>query len=180
MQSILTNRAAPPLALGCTVLMASSTYALTSNFTATVNFTQPFTVAESTQMTFGTLIAGVATSYVITTASAATSGAGGGVIGGAPAAGDFRIDDTGTATTTLSVVVNNLTADNGVTPTSPTCAYNGGGELSCAAPITGLVNPNSGTAAAKTLLVGMTLVIDGTQADGTTASPSYDVVVQYD
>lgn len=166
------------LAFGATSMIASSAYALTSTFTIAINFVDPFSLTEATAMSFGNLLANQAATYTLDTADAVTASAGGAVVGGTPASADITVADSGSSATTLNVQVVNLTASNGVTPSLPFCNYDGGGATACgAAAVTGLTNPGTGT---KTLIVGLTLTADGTQADASAATPSYDVTVAYD
>ena len=160
------------------VMVASSISSEAETFNATfdVDFLTPIGIAEVTPLDFGFVEAG-ATGRVI---SLATDG----TVGGADAAdhisgevvGDYTI--TGSALQTIDIEINNLAANNNVTPSSPVCAYDGGGENACTTVnFDGVVAPGAG---GRTLLVGMTMTTDNAHVDGNSATPTYDIVVIYD
>lgn len=162
------------MAVGGTALAASSSYALTSTFTISVAFLQPFTITEATAMDFGTLVSDTASTYTLSTGDAITATGAGQSVGGTPKSGDYTIADTGTSTGNIDISVVNLTAANGVTPVNPVCNYAAGGDVAgCALVNAG--NPGAGA----TLTIGIQLQVDGTQTTGTTASPTFDITVAY-
>lgn len=173
--SVLFNKKTG-LAIAASSMIASSAYALTSTFTITATFAEPFALAETTAMNFGTLLAGQAATYVMTSAGVVTASAGG-AAWGAPTAFTGTVSNS-SGVGPINIIVNNFVANGGSTPSAPTCNYNAGGAVSCAVAVTGLVSPTAtGT---KALLVGMTLTVDGTQADAAINSPTYDIVVGFD
>ncbi|MCP5246900.1 MAG: hypothetical protein H6937_13485 [Burkholderiales bacterium] len=118
------------------------------------------------------MLAGTADTYTISTAGAVSHAGAGSELGGTPAAGDITI--TGSPTQTIDISVGSYSADNGVTPSNATCNYNGGGEVACNT-LTGAAAPGAG----KTLLLGVDATVDGTQAAGSTAAPTFVVTVVY-
>ena len=159
-------------------LYSTAAMAATQNVTANIAFENAITLTKNADINFGVVTAGQANTYKIDIAAAVTvtGGAGSGVsLGGTKAAGDILIQ--GSATQTISIQANNFVANAGVTASLVTCGYNGGAETACtASAITGQAAP---TGAGKTLLLGASATADGTQAAGSTAAPTFDVVVNY-
>ena len=162
------------VALGATSFVASSSYALTNSFSIAVAFAQPFTIVQSTKMNFGTLVSNTAATYTINTLDTVTFTAGGARVGGTPKTGDYTITDTGTAGNNIDISISNFVADNGVTPASPVCNWNGQGVVA-GCTLTNVSNATGG----KVLNVGMSITVDGTQNNGTTANPAFDITVTY-
>lgn len=151
-------------------LTAGAAFAASQNFVANIAFATPLTLTKISDLDFGTVRAGQAGSYTLSTAGTVTT-VGGEIIGGTPQAGELTI--AGSLTQTININTSGLTPNSGVTPSAPTCAYDGGVEAPCT--LTNQAAPGAG----KTLLVGLTLDADGTQADGTLATPNFNVDVVY-
>ena len=145
--------------------------AATQSVTANISFDTPLTLTKVSDVRFGTVSAGVASTYTITTAGAVTATGSGQYLYGTKAAGNITI--AGSTTGTLNISVGGYTANNGVTPANATCAYNGGAAGSCTIPTA--VAPGTG----KTLLIGVDAQVSGTQAAGSSATPSFTVTVVY-
>jgi len=140
--------------------------------TGALAFDLALSLNKISDINFGNVKAGTASTYRISTAGAVSVVSGSGAFfSGTTSAGNINI--SGSATQTIGISAGGLVANNGVTPANPTCAYNGGPSGSCT--ITGAVAPGTG----KTLLVGVDAVADGTQADGATATPSFTITVVY-
>jgi hypothetical protein len=153
------------------VLGASQAWAATQSVTANIAFDAPVTLNKTADINFGTMTALDASTYHITTANVVTTTIGTGAhLYGATNAGSITI--AGPAADTLTISVGGYTASNGVTPSNASCAYNGGAQVT---PCTyaAAVAPWAG----KTLLVGVDVAADGTQAAGTAATPSFTVTV---
>ena len=145
--------------------------AATKSVTANIAFDTAIALTKNADIDFGIVEAGVADTYTITTGAAVTAAGVGEVLGGSPAAGDITI--VGSAAQTVAITVGSLVANNGVTPANITCAYDGGGSAACA--LAGQAAPGAG----KTLLLGADAVVDGTQAAGSSAAPTFVVTVVY-
>lgn len=146
-------------------------YAATQSVTANIAFDTPLTLTKVADINFGTVSAGVADTYTITTAGVVTAAATGQMLFGTPAAGNISI--AGSSTQTINISVGSYTANNGVTPANATCNYNAAGAGTCA--LNGVAAPGAG----KTLLLGVQAVVDGTQAAGSSAAPTFTVTVVY-
>ncbi len=152
-------------------LGASQAGAATQSVTANINFDTPLTLTKNADINFGTMTASNASTYRITTAGTITTTVGtGAYLYGATNAGSITI--AGSVADTIAISVGGYTANNGVTPSNASCAYNGGAAVtpcsyaSAAAP-----------GAGKPLLLGVDVAADGTQAAGTSAAPSFTVTV---
>lgn len=155
------------------MLTSASAFAVTSTFSVNTIFINTFSINQNTAMNFGNLMANSATSYRLDTNDTVTAIAPGGGAWGSPASGQYTlVDSSGTAA--IDINITNLVANSGVTPSNPRCNYNGGGEFLC--PSTNQANPGAG---GKTLLLGMDITTDGTQAPLSAATPSFDIVITY-
>jgi len=138
---------------------------------ASIGFDVGLTLNKLSDINFGTVTALNASTYRISPAGAVSIVSGTGTqLYGATAAGNITI--VGSTTDGINISVGGYTANNGVTPSNAQCSYNGGGAAACT--MTG-VAPGSG----KTLLVGVDVAANGTQAAGTTAAPSFTISVAY-
>lgn len=166
---------ATTLALAGIVATATGAYAAVQQVTGTIAFDNAITITKNSDINFGIVLANTADSYTITTAGV-VSAAGGAthLIGGTTAAGNLTIK--GSATQTISIQTGGYTAASGVTPSAATCSYGGAAAVACDTAQTGLAAP---TAAGTTLLLGLTVAADGTQAAGSTAAPTFNVTVIY-
>ena len=79
----------------------------------------------------------------------------------------------GSAAQAIDISVANYVANNGVTPSAATCAYNGGAAAPCQ------LASQAAPAGGKKLFLGVTATVSGTQAAGTSAAPTFDVIVNY-
>jgi hypothetical protein len=122
-------------------------------------------------MDFGSVASGTAGTYTLTTAGALST-TGGIIEGGSHNAADVLIK--GSAVQTVNISVGNEVADTGTSIGSETCAYDGGASGSCT--ITGAAAPGS---AGKHLLIGATVTASGSETDGQTKTPTFDVTVVY-
>jgi hypothetical protein len=153
------------------VNVASS--ALIFNQPADIGFDAALALTKNSDINFGTVTANNASTYKISTAGVLSIVSGTGVqLYGTTSAGNITI--VGSAADGITISTGGYIANNGVTPSAATCAYNGGGASSCNAGIN-VAAPGAGT----TLLVGVKVAANGTQAAGTTAAPSFTVTVAY-
>jgi hypothetical protein len=137
----------------------------------TIGVDTALSLTLNSDINFGKVKAGTADTYTISTAGAVSHAGSGAELYGSTSAGSVTI--VGSTSRTINISVGSYTANNGVTPQSATCNYNGGGSGTCAL---------SGAAAAgagKTLLLGVQAVVDGTQTAGTSAAPTFVVTVVY-
>lgn len=155
--------------------LVSAAYAVTSNFSmAALIFSEPFTITETLSMNFGNLMANTASTYTLSTANAITATGGGAAVGGVQRAGSYTIADTA-GSANIDIATAGLTANNGVTPQNPVCSYDGGPDIAGCA-INNAANPG---VAGKVLKVGIQLVVDGSQANGGSATPQFGIDVTY-
>lgn len=159
------------LALTAALLASTQAFAATQSVTANISFDTPLTLTKVSDINFGTVKAGVADTYTISTAAAVTAAGSGQWLFGTKTAGNITV--VGSSTNTVNISVSGLTADGGVTLANPTCKYGTGSVGTCA------LNAQVGPGAGKTLLVGIDAVVDGTQVAGATAAPSLTVTVVY-
>ncbi|MBI3441666.1 MAG: DUF4402 domain-containing protein [Proteobacteria bacterium] len=159
--------------LATAALLFSSTgaMAITQSVTANIAFDSPLTMTKVSDISFGTVKAGVADTYTISTAGAVTNSGSGQWLSGTKTAGNVTLAGSTTQTVNISVALGS--ANGGVSLANATCAYNGGGSGSCT--INGAAAPGTG----KTLLLGVDAVVDGTQVAGNTAAPTMTVTVVY-
>jgi hypothetical protein len=145
----------------------------TTNFTenASIGFDVGLALNKNSDINFGTVTAANASTYRISTAGAVSTVSGTGTqIYGTTSAGSITI--TGSASDTITISAGSYTANNGVTPSNATCSYKGAAATACL--VTGAA-PGSGT----TLLLGVDVAADGSQAAGTTAAPTFVVSATY-
>lgn len=146
-------------------------YAATQSVTANIAFDTALTFTKNSDIEFGTVQALTAETYTISTAGVVTAAGSGLILYGTPAAAD--IDIAGSTTQTIDISVTNLTANGSVSLANPTCDYNGGGSGTCA--LNGAAAPGAG----KKILIGIDAVVPNTKAAGSTAAPTFDLVVVY-
>jgi hypothetical protein len=141
--------------------------------TAALGFDVALALTKTADINFGTVSALNASTYKIATNNALITVSGTGIgLYGTTSAGSITI--AGSATDGITISTGGYIANNGVTPSSATCGYNGGGASACDAGI------NVAAPGASALLrVGVRVTADGTQAAGTTAAPSFTVTVAY-
>ena len=161
------------LAIGAAALLgAFQAWAATQSVTANIAFDAPVTLNKTADINFGTETAANASTYRITTAGAVTTTVGTGAhLYGATNAGSITI--AGPAADTLTISVGGYTANNGVTPSNASCSYVVPFAAVTPCSYAAAVAPGAG----KTLLVGVDVATDGTQAAGTAAAPSFTVTV---
>jgi hypothetical protein len=157
--------------------VVESTNTLNFPETASIEFDTPISITPVSQINFGYARAGTAGTYAINTAGTVTP-SGGGVIepNGTTAAGDLNI--IGPAGDTINITVGSETASNGVSITagSELCKYGAAAETACST----IGNPVAAPTPTGThLKLGATAVANGTQTDGTVATPTFNVNVVY-
>ena len=147
-------------------------FSATQSVTANIRFDTPMTLNKTADINFGSVTAGSASTYRISTAGAVStvSGTGAYIFGTTQAA---SITISGSSSQTMNISVGGYTAQGGATPSNARCAYNGGAEQVCT------YAAAAAPAAGKILLVGADVAADGTQAAGATATPSFTVTVVY-
>lgn len=168
----ITKKYLVALAVTAMAVYAVGASAATQSVTANIAFDTALSITKNSDINFGVVKALTADTYTITTAGVVTAGGGAGnILSGTPTAGNLTI--VGSATQLIDISVGSYTANNGVTPSAATCAYNGGGAGAC--PLTGVAAPGAG----KTLLLGAQVAASGAQAAGTSAAPTFVVTVLY-
>lgn len=167
-------------ALGMTtaIIAANNARAYVDTFTVTMDFAQPFGITESTPMNLGTLLAlANGTVSIDTAGTMAVTGAQIVVDDTNKAVGVYAITQTGNSTAPVDITVDNPTANAGVSISEFDCKWGAanatGFNATCA--ITSATNPGAST----DLLVGVKVATDGTQADASSATPTFDITVVY-
>ncbi|TAL27850.1 MAG: hypothetical protein EPN97_16190 [Alphaproteobacteria bacterium] len=153
------------------VNMLESGHSATNNTTgnSSITFDVPITITKVSDINFGTCKT-ASSVYTMSTAGSISATGSGAYISGTTSAGNLTIGGSTTSTVTLSV--GNYQANGGPTPSNAKGAYNGGAAASF--PMT-VAAPGAG----KTLLLGVDLTTTGSEATGTTFSPSFDVTAVY-
>jgi len=174
---MVKNIVALLLLMGSIFSIARNAYAESQTMTAAVTFIAPLAISSVSQPTFGKLSAEVGeTVYVLNTSGLVSVSSGPGVaLGGSPAAGSMTI--SGSSTQTIDISASDLSnTAGGVTPSSVTCKYNGGDEVSCN---DDSLNTATAPGSGKTLKVGLTIKTAEGQDDGDEATPSFNITVLY-
>ena len=151
-------------------LVLHEAWAVTQSVTANISFDTPLTMNKTADINFGTVKAAVADTYTISTSGTVTAAGSGAYLGGATSHAHLIL--TGSTTQAYSVSVSGYTANGGVTPKNATCSWNG----LAAGPCSFSASP-AGTGA--TIDIGVDVVVDGTQAPGATAAPTFTVTAVY-
>ena len=153
-------------------LISSNALAATQSVTANIAFDTVLSITKNADINFGTVKAGVTGTHVITPAASVSSTGNAVWISGTPAAGDLTI--VGSTTQTLTISAGGFTANESVTPSLATCSYNGGAvDADCS------MATQAAPGAGKTLLIGVTVTLDGTAAAGDSSTPSFTITVVY-
>ncbi len=153
-------------------LISSNALAATQSVTANIAFDTVLSINKEHDIDFGTVKAGVTGTHVITTAGSVSSTGNGVWISGTPTAGELTI--SGSTTQTLTISAGSFTANESVTPSVATCSYNGGGvDADCS------MAAQAAPGAGKTLLIGVTVTMDGSAAAGDSSTPSFTITVNY-
>jgi hypothetical protein len=139
---------------------------------ANIAFDAALALTNKTDIGFGFAKAAQSGVYSISPTGSVTASNNGVWIGGESHAGSVMI--AGSNTQSVNISIDDYISSNGVTPSAVTCSYNGDSSAPCS--LFSQVPPGAG----KPLLLGITLTVDGTQTAGTTATPSFDVIVIYD
>ena len=157
------------------LLLSGAAFADSQLMIARASFDVPLTLVKDSDISFGILKAATSGTYVIDTNGSVSASGGGAVVGGSGVQGQVTI--SGSTTQTVTISTGSYAANNGVTPSSASCNYDGAPIANCDAGGAALAAPGS---SGKVLKLGLTIVADGTQAAGSTAAPSFTVTVAYD
>jgi hypothetical protein len=154
-------------------ITGSSGGGVSTSYNSVGAFDVGVTMSKNSDINFGTVNAHNSSKYRISTAGAVSvvTGTGTTLYGSTSAA---NITVSGSTADSIIISTSGYTADQGVTPSNATCSYDGSAASSCDAGIS-VAAPGAG----KTLLLGVDVAADGTQAAGTTAAPSFTVNVAY-
>ena len=168
-------------ALALAGVVASSATALTSTFNVTATFVDPFSIAQTTQATFGELVAEVNTTYSLAADSTLTPGPGGSQAGAVvAAAGAYNVIDAAAGGAVDITVDNQQAGANGfITINAFNCDWNAGAAATTGATCAFNAQANP-TAAGDTLLVGFDITVANTPADAATDTAAFDITVAYD
>ena len=150
---------------------AGGSYASTQSVTAALTFDAALTISDATGIDFGSLLAQQEGTYTILPTGELSASNGGVVLGASAQAGSITI--SGSTTQAIDISAENYSSSQGVTPSDATCLYDGGTVMPC--DLDSAAAPGTG----KILLVGLTVDVDGTQEVNSTATPTFDIVVNY-
>jgi hypothetical protein len=131
----------------------------------------PATIVVNNTLDFGAVEAGTAGTYTVSTTGSLSSSGPGIPEGGTPTAAHITV--SGSLTQTVDITESNAVDDNGVHLANFKCDYDGSGSGACN--FSDVTAPGTG----KVLLVGADAVVDGSQSDGLTAHPTFDITVTY-
>jgi len=151
--------------------LSARAYSASTMVSANISFDTALVISKNNDIDFGIVKASTSGTYTIDTTGAVTPSNGGETVGGSHQAGNINL--TGSASQMVDISATNYAANNGVTPSNATCSYNGGAAAACS--LTSQTPPGAG----KTLLVGVQVAADGTQTAGTSATPTFDIVINY-
>jgi hypothetical protein len=152
---------------------AQANQSATQTVTVNMAFDTPVSITGTPTIQMGTVQAGVAETYTISTAGLVTAaGNSTRILYGSKSAANLTI--IGSLTQAISINANNYNANGNVTPSAATCNYNSTGSAGCST-LTTVAAPGAG----KTLLVGVTAAASSAPSAGATASPTFDIVVTY-
>ncbi len=131
------------------------------------------TLTRITSPSFGTILSGGSGRQFVLNSDGTVSGSSAGDYVGGAAAGEFRVNDT-SSPQTISIVVDNVSTQGGLTVVSVSCAYNGAAQQQC---------DGSGISVSSvseaTLRLGLEVSTSTVHGDGDTASVSMDVSIAY-
>lgn len=158
------------------IVGATTAYAATATVTSSIRFLTHITITQVTAPNFGNVSTGVVDDYTLSTAGVVTAAGGAAHLeGGTTAAGDYTV--VASTAQGINIYASGYTASGGTTPSAATCKYDAGVETSCAAVGTPLAIGSP--LASASLKVGLTVHADGTDADGSTKTPSFTLNVVY-
>jgi hypothetical protein len=153
-----------------TALLTGAANAVTQPVVVNIAFDTPLTFSKGHDIDLGVVAAATAALYTVSPQGNVTT-QGGHVLGGKQEGASFTI--AGSSTQLVDISVTHYVPNAGVTPSAATCSYNGAQAAACN--LVSQAAPGKG----KTLLVGATVAVDGSQKIGTSVAPSFDVVVNY-
>jgi hypothetical protein len=157
-----------------TITNVSGSTTITSgptNQTASIAFDSQIGFSSPVGINYGYVQAGVVDDFTINTAGTLTH-TGGALLEPGPTPNAGQVTISGSTTQPITISIGGTTASNGVSVTAERGKWGGAAEQNF--PISG-VAPGAGTI----LYVGATVHADGTQVDGTLASPSITINVVY-
>jgi hypothetical protein len=157
----------------CMIFLTSAEKAWCASLTMSIDiaFASSLSFSNIKNVNLGVIKAEQPGTYQITPTGTVTTSNNGGWLGGSQNAGSMTI--VGSDTQSININVTNYIADRGVTPSAATCSYNGGASSPCA--LSNQPPPSAG----KELRLGLTVAVDGTQTPGTSATPTFDIIVNY-
>ena len=167
-------------ALAIAGVAVAGAQALTSTFSLTVTFIDPFSITETTAANYGRVAAGVNTTYTQTALGVVTAGPGGAAFPApAPTAGVYSIVDASAGAALVDVTVGNQQAGaNGfVTVTGFSCTYGAAAAAGATCTYNAAANPGAG---GTPLNVGFNITVAGSPVNNATDTVAFDVSVAYD
>jgi hypothetical protein len=159
------------LSVSALAFVGADAWSATQSVTANIRFDTPLNINKTQDIDFKSVTAGVSDTYTISPTGTTSHSGSGAFLFGTPQAASITI--SGSTSQTLNISVGSYTANNGVTPSNATCKYGAAAAGSCTIPAAAA--PAGGT----TLLVGADVAVDGTQAAGSTAAPTFVLTIVY-
>jgi len=160
------------LAGAVTLFGIGAAHAAVQTVTSSIKFLADIAVSMNITPNFGSVKAGQAGTYVLSTAGTVTASGGGVKEGGSPAAGSYTI--TGSSSQAINITDGNYVANGASTPSAAKCKYGAGSEVSCTN-----LNVAAPGAGGTILLVGLTVTTTALGADNQTDHPAFDLTVVY-
>ena len=146
----------------------------TQTVTTSIIFDTPLTVDGTATINFGTVTAGVAETYTVSTAGVLSAVTPANILSSTGVAA-AALAVHGSTFTTINVAANYSAAANGMTLQNATCNYGGAGEVACSS-----ITAGAAPGASTPLLVGVSLVADNTNtANSVAETATFDIVVTY-
>jgi hypothetical protein len=172
---MLVTRAAIGLvtiALG--MCMASLSHAKSQSITASIRFIAPVTLAAVVDPSLGDYAAGAMGRNFVLGTDGSISGTDAAAYVGGASVGSIKIQ--GSEFQNIDIVARNLLADGGVSITRVSCDYGGTGSTDC---VSGIASAAPPTHAGTTLLLGLSVTTTAAHSDGSSAAPTFDIIISY-
>ena len=151
-------------------------YAATLVVTGHVRFLTHITITQVADPDFGSVSAGIADTYTLSTAGGVTAAGGPTHIeGGAPAAGSYTL--VASTAQGINIFCSGYTAQGVSTPSALTCSYNAGAETACASGASPLAIASP--LASANLKVGLKVTTTAAGTDNESDTPTLTLNVVY-
>ena len=144
------------------------------SITASIRFIAPVTLTSTVNPSLGDVNAGTTGRNFVLGTDGSISGTDAAAYTGGASAGSINIQ--GSASQNIDIVAQNLVADGGVNITTVYCDYGGTGSTDC---VSGIASAAAPTQTGTTLLLGLSVTTTTAHSDGSSAAPTFDIIVSY-